>query len=193
MRYQDLARFGRKRRHGALLGVPSDACALLSGLGLGVGLMYFLDANSGKKRRKVVIDKLGSWTRSSASAVEGVSLDARNRLKGVAHEAAKLVKRPEPATGLQLAAQIRSRMGHLVSHPHAIDVSAEEGRVVLEGPILAKEADALVSAVARMRGVDHVDDRLSRFESAEGVPALQSGKRPNGDEAARPSAAWEGF
>jgi hypothetical protein len=183
-----LRRGGRRR---TLLGVDKEACALLSGLGLGVGLMYFLDGNNGKRRRTTVADKLGSWARTGACAVSDASKDARNRLKGVAHEAAKKLHPSEAATGGQLAGQIRSRMGRLVSHPHAIDVSVEDDRVVLEGPILTKEADVLVSAVRSMPGVGRLDDRLSRFESAEGVPALQGESRGDGG-GVLPGAAWEG-
>lgn len=170
-RNNGILRWGGRRHE--VFGVEKDVCALLSGLGLGVGLMYFLDGNNGKRRRMLAADTLGGWARRGARAVSGAGKDARNRLKGVAHEAGKRVRPLEPATGSQLAAQIRSRMGRLVSHPHAIDVSVEDERVVLEGPILAKEADLLVSAVRSMTGVGQLDDRLSRFESAEGVPALQ--------------------
>jgi hypothetical protein len=191
MKHRNLGGLSWGGRRQTVLGVDNDACALLSGLGLGIGLMYFLDGNNGKRRRRMVADKLGSWTRSGACAVSGASKDARNRLKGIVHEAGKRVRPVEPATGSQLAAQIRSRMGHLVSHPHAIDVSVEEERVVLEGPILAREADVLLSAVRSLPGVGHVDDRLSRFDSAEGVPALQGESRGNGGLVAR-SAPWEG-
>jgi hypothetical protein len=173
MRHKTLRSFGWGGRRHSVFGVDRDACALLSGLGLGLGLMYFLDGNNGKRRRALVADKLGSWTRDGACALGGVSRDARNRLKGLAHEAGRLGRPLAPATGSQLAAQIRSRMGRLVSHPHAVDVSVEDDRVVLEGSVLAHEADALVSAVRGMQGVGRLDDRLSRFTSAESVPGLQ--------------------
>ena len=188
MKYRNLRAFGLGRRR-SVMGMDADTCALLSGVGLGVGLMYFLDGNNGKRRRQLVADTVGGWAKDGACAVGGASKQARNRMQGIAHGVAKRVRPSEPATGAQLAAQIRSRMGHLVSNAHAIDVSAEEDRVVLEGPILATEADLLLSAVRSLAGVGHLDDRLSRFDDAEGVPGLQGRARDNGEAAPK---TWEG-
>jgi hypothetical protein len=77
---------------------------------------------------------------------------------------------------LKLAARVRAELGRLVSHPRAVDVSAkDDGCIVLSGPILAGEADRTLAAVASVRGVCGVEDRLERHETADGVPALQGG------------------
>jgi hypothetical protein len=105
MKQRKLAALGWGGRRHRVFGVDKDACALLSGLGLGACLMYFLDGHNGKRRRKLVADTLGSWARQGASAVDGASKDAGNRLKGVAHQAARRVRRSEPASGGQPALQ----------------------------------------------------------------------------------------
>jgi hypothetical protein len=44
-------------------------------------------------------------------------------------------------------------MGHYVSHPHAIQVAAENGLVILEGPILSTEVQDFVRRVKKVRGL----------------------------------------
>jgi len=44
------------------------AIALLAGLGAGLALMYFLDRERGERRRKMLGDRLLSWTRRSPAA-----------------------------------------------------------------------------------------------------------------------------
>lgn len=76
----------------------------------------------------------------------------------------------------KLAERVRAELGRVVSHPRAIDVSMlHEGCVRLSGPILSSEADTLLAAIARVRGVATVEDDLERHDTPEGVPPLQGG------------------
>lgn len=59
-----------------------------------------------------------------------------------------------------LCDRVRRRLGHVVSSPHAIDVAADGGRVVLTGAVAGAERRAVISAVARVPGVEYVDDFL---------------------------------
>jgi hypothetical protein len=52
----------------------------------------------------------------------------------------------------------------VLSDPHAVDIHAHQGRVVLTGLVIADEARRLLSAVASIRGVQQVEDHLERFE-----------------------------
>jgi osmotically-inducible protein OsmY len=52
-----------------------------------------------------------------------------------------------------LAQRVRARIGHVVSHPHAITVKAHKGVVTLEGPILEHEVERLLETVRSVRGV----------------------------------------
>jgi hypothetical protein len=65
--------------------------ALLAGFGGGLALMYFYDPNEGRRRRALLRDKLGKWTRISRQTAEGTAKDVRNRAVGVMHEAQKAV------------------------------------------------------------------------------------------------------
>jgi hypothetical protein len=74
-----------------------------------------------------------------------------------------------------LAERVRARLGRVVSHPHAIAVAAERGRVVLSGDVLKAEHRQLLRGVRSVSGVAAVDDRLHVHHSAGDVPMLQGG------------------
>jgi uncharacterized membrane protein len=72
---------------------------------------------------------------------------------------------------------VRSKMGRIVSHPHAIKVTVNDGNVALSGPIFADEVKALLKCAGSVAGVRSVENHLDEHESAEGVSALQGGTR----------------
>jgi uncharacterized membrane protein len=153
--------------------VVQDGWKLAGALGLGAGLMYLLDPEAGRRRRHALAQRAGRTARRAGDGTARATRDATHRVHGL-FAAARNRFRADDASSETVARRIRSRLGHVVSHPHAIDVSVEDGRVVLEGPILASEVAAAVSETSRVPGVEHVDNRLYAFESAEGVPALQA-------------------
>jgi osmotically-inducible protein OsmY len=69
--------------------------------------------------------------------------------------------------------RVRSRIGHVVSHPGAIEVTVQNGRVTLSGPALARELDPLLSDLAHVRGVTGVENKLDIHEEPGSLPALQ--------------------
>jgi uncharacterized membrane protein len=147
---------------------------VLTGMGLGAGLVYMLDPEMGRRRRKTAVHKALSAAHQSGEATGRAFRDLGNR----AHGAAAAARRPflhEEVDDTVLTERVRAKLGRVVSHPHAIDVTAADGHVTLGGPILAHEADELIAKVAAVRGVREVDDRLERHETAGGVPALQGG------------------
>ena len=112
-------------------------------------------------------------------AVSTTSRDVRNRARGLAAEASSLLSGDKPSDDV-LVERVRSKMGRCVSHPGAIDVSANNGRVTLSGPILADEVADLLSCVGSIRGVDEIDNHLEVHTKAEGVPGLQGGVKREG-------------
>ena len=81
-------------------------------------------------------------------------------------------------------------MGRFVSHPGSIGVVVHGGRVVLSGPILAHEVDGLLAAVARVPGVQCVEERLDRHEHPDGISGLQGGRIRPGERSALCQANW---
>jgi hypothetical protein len=161
-----------------------NAMSLIGGAALGAGLMFLLDPNAGGRRRALARDQFTRARRKSREAAETTVTDVQNRISGVAAEARGLLRR-EDLDDQKLAQRVRSRLGRVVSHPSAIEVTAEDRRITLRGQILASEVTHLLWAVNRVRGVNEVISELEAHETAEGVPALQgSSTRPD-----RP-AAW---
>lgn len=147
-------------------------------LGLGAGLMYFLDPRDGRRRRALLRDQGVHVGRLERTLLGKAGRDLSNRAHGLAervrHPTAKNV--PDEV----LADRVRSKLGRVVSHPGAIEVQACDGCVVLWGPVLAHEHAGLVSAVQGVTGVCDVIDRLEPHERAADIPSLQGEGRVAG-------------
>jgi uncharacterized membrane protein len=154
---------------------------VVGAFGLGVALMYFLDPGRGARRRALVRDKVVHAMRKTEDAAETTGRDLRNRAQGLAATVRGRFA-DEDVDDEILVERVRAEMGRAVSHPSAITVTATDGRVTLSGPVLAGEAEKLLSHVHSVRGVENVVDQLERHEHADGVPALQGGVPRRGDE-----------
>src|SRR5438105_3035545 len=157
--------------------------AMVGGLGLGAGAMYFLDPDLGRRRRAQLRDRaLGTASRINDFLDAGWQ-DMRQRAQGLVAQTAHLV-RSEHIPDHILLERVRSKMGRYVSHPASIDVAVHDGRVILRGPVLAREVDPFLARVRALPGVKDVDNRLEVRPQAGDEPGLQggrgrSGERPN--------------
>jgi uncharacterized membrane protein len=134
--------------------------------------MYFFDVDRGRRHRAILRDKVAHVYKTGGHALDATGRDTSHRLWGVvASRRARLSPNGEALDDV-LVARIRSKMGRLVSHPGAIEVTADKGHVTLQGPILAHEVDGFLKTVAATRGVLGLENRLSVHSEAEGVPAL---------------------
>ena len=160
------------------------AVGLIGAAGIGAGFMYLFDPDRGKRRRAGIRDKAKHINRVAIQAVGKTERDLRNRLLGIVAELGSLVSSEEVADRV-LEARIRSKLGRLVSHPHAIQVKVVEGRARLTGPILAAEVVPLFEVISGIARVKSVENLLELHENAD-IPALQGGKR-RGREVASPA------
>lgn len=167
----------------------NKAVAFTSGIGLGSGLMYFFDPDRGRRRRALVRDKTTGVVRDTSDVIRKASLDIKNRAKGIVAEARSLVTRQEIPDDI-LQARVQTKLGRLVSHPHAVEVTADDGEITLRGAVLASEVEQLVRGISSMRGVVGVRNRLEVHQRAEDVPALQGGRRRTGSRPDILQAAW---
>jgi hypothetical protein len=72
---------------------------LLTGMGIGAGLMYILDPDRGRRRRALARDKaVRTWNRSERY-VGKVSRDLANRTRGLAHETKRAITGEEHDEG----------------------------------------------------------------------------------------------
>jgi uncharacterized membrane protein len=154
----------------------SDLVRRIAVLGLGATAMYLLDPDRGRRRRHLVRDKLVHAARRSADAVGTTRRDLANRAEGLTAVARRRLRDDHPDDAV-LVGRVRAALGRAVSHPGAIGVVAQAGRIVLSGPVLADEADPLVAKMRHVRGVAEVVDYLERHETAD-VPALQGENQP---------------
>ena len=147
-----------------------------AGLGLGTGLMYLLDPDRGRRRRALLRDK-GVWAaRKTGDCIKVTAHDLRNRTQGITH----VHFSSEPVDDRKLAERVRSKLGRVVSHPGAVEVSAQNGRVTLSGPILVEEIPELLACVNRVKGVKQVINSFEAHEQANNHPALQGGRERQG-------------
>src|SRR5207302_4874609 len=102
--------------------------------------------------------------------------DVRQRTRGLSAEASTRWTQA-PADDRVLAERVRSKIGRYVSHPRSIEVAVTNGRVTLSGPILAREVDCLLDAVASVPGVTGVENRLDIHAQAANIAGLQGGRR----------------
>ena len=132
---------------------------LLSGVGLGAGLMYLLDPAGGRRRRALVRDKTAHALHKGGGAALKTSRHVGNRAKGLAAGVSSRLQREDVADEV-IVARVRAKLGHHVSQPSLVGVVAEDGRVTLSGPVPTEEAGPLLGAVRAVRGVKEIDDRL---------------------------------
>jgi uncharacterized membrane protein len=113
--------------------------ALFAGLGLGAGLIYLLDPESGR------------------------------RLRGLAHAAGRRLRQAGlAADDAVLRDHVRGKLGRLVAYPEAIEVVVEDGIVTLRGSIPAHEVDHLLRAVVDLPGVYDVISEVEVHDGPPG-------------------------
>lgn len=162
-------RQGRRRRR---------SFGFLLGAGIGAAAMYLLDPHDGARRRALVGDKVTRYSRLARENLSGRIEDARHRSGGMMAELRSQFRLGSP-TDETLVARVRSKLGHVVSHPAAIEVSAQDGRVTLRGPILMSEVDHALMAVRLIPGVTELDNQLETHIAPDGVPGLQGQSAPS--------------
>ncbi len=150
--------------------------AIISALGLGAGLMYFFDPNRGKRRRALVRDQAVHLSKTANRELNRTVADVRNRANGVLVETEKLFK-SETVTDQQLEGRVRTQLGRLSNHPHAIKTSVENGKVTLSGLILTDEVESVLNGIASVWGVQEIENKLEVHETAEQNSSLQGNNR----------------
>ncbi len=153
--------------------------SVLTGLGIGAGLMYFLDPERGRRRRALVRDRLAHASTLAGSAAGATRRDLAHRASGAAARMRGALRR-RPVDDVVLVERVRAQLGRIVSHPRALDVAATDGVITLRGPILRAEVPGLLKSVAGIRGVRDVVNALEEHEAAGNIPALQGGAAPQG-------------
>lgn len=150
---------------------------------MGAAAMYLLDPDRGRSRRAKARDKAAKLYNDSSWFAGKVQRDLRNRTTGaVAEVKGKLQhETEEDVPEGKLVARVRSKMGHLICHPHAVQVSARNGEITLDGDILEDELTTLLSAIRSVPGVRSVTNRLNTHPDANGISSLQGSCERTGE------------
>jgi BON domain len=163
--------------------------SVLGAAGFGAGLMFLLDPDMGTRRRAILRDKLISFTRLAAWAADKTSRDLKNRIYGtVASTKSRFAV--IPVSDDVLVDRVRSQLGRAISHPHAIQVTAKDGSVTLNGDILSGELDVLIQSVSAVKGVKQVDNRLRTHEEPGDISSLQGGHTRRGSQYTLLQSDW---
>jgi hypothetical protein len=153
----------------------SSWSTILSAAALGAAAMYVFDPDKGRRRRAVGRDKIRTMVGDARKFVDVAARDANYRWQGVRAIARRRFRRQSAPDDLMLIERVRARMGRVVSHPHAVQVGANRGRVTLSGPILAREVEPMLETVRAVWGVESIDNHLVAHDTAENIPSLQGG------------------
>ncbi|PTL75556.1 SRPBCC family protein [Vitiosangium sp. GDMCC 1.1324] len=153
---------------------------VVGGIGLGAGLMYLADPRSGRRRRALAQDKARHVIFEAENAAGVVTRDVIHRTRGFFFNSMSRVRREE-VDDRTIEARIRSALGRVCSHPHAIQVNVAQGQVRLDGVALKAEHPKMLSRIRRVRGVLDVADNLQVFKQPGSHPELQGGTVRLGD------------
>ncbi|MCM2252061.1 MAG: BON domain-containing protein [Ramlibacter sp.] len=149
--------------------------------------MYCLDSTAGRRRRALMRDRVVGASHDAADYLEGKGKRIAGRARGVmATGGLDRKSSTEPDSDAQLRERVRSRMGHLVSHPRAIDVSVEDGVVRLSGSIRATELDGLLTQLTEMAGVKKVHNALTALDDPGGSDDSRIGPEAASMEPSKP-------
>ena len=142
----------------------SKLTTFVAGAGIGAAAAYFLDNESGNRRRKLATDKASRFTRDGAGTVQGAAQAAGAQAKGVAAKAQHTATGGDSAPGDDntLKNKVQSEIFRDADAPKgSVDVSVVEGVVELRGQVSdASESEALELKTRMVSGVREVRNLL---------------------------------
>ena len=147
------------RRRGT---IRRTATGFAAGTAAGAGLLYFLDSVSGRRRRKVAVDraagKMRHGWRRTARAARGMQAAA----EGTAQRLTHLREEPKQLDDATLARKVESELFRDPQIPKGeINVNVQRGVVQLRGAVPTRDMlEALVERTRAIQGVLEVESLL---------------------------------
>jgi len=126
-------------------------------------LTYFLDPNNGKRRRKMLIDRVGGLFRGGVRRGERLGRAAAAEAYGAKQKVTHLKEEPKPQPDdVTLARKVETEIFRDADVPKGqINVNAEQGKVVLRGEVPRPEMiNDLVAKARKVQGVQEVENLL---------------------------------
>jgi osmotically-inducible protein OsmY len=131
----------------------------LIGAMIGAGVMYLLDPQGGARRRALITDKATHATTRAGERLGGRARDLQNRSRGVIAGARSRLHAEDVSDDV-LEARVRSELGHAIDYAGSLTVVAQEGKVMIGGPVVQRDADRVIETVRKVRGVRAVENQL---------------------------------
>ena len=160
------------------VGTGSAIAAFTGAAAVGGTLMFFLDPDRGNSRRAFVRDKSVSAATCTGRAIGKTTRDIGNRAQGIFSRTRSLTEKRDGADDETLVERVRSRIGHVVSNPGSIEVTARRGTVILHGSVPRSEMRHLILAVDSVRGVNDVKSDLRLAHEVHDRSRATDGRTP---------------
>ncbi|WP_454688121.1 BON domain-containing protein [Achromobacter aloeverae] len=151
-----------------------DLITCVKAMAVGAIAMYYLDPDSGRRRRAQLRDSMRAACDGLGQRVRAEGRHAAYQMRGLRAEIDSSVT-ASVVDDVTLVERVRAALGRLVGSPGAIDVSVIEGIVSLAGHVLTAEHEPLINAVSAMPGVRSVADHLAVYDEPGNIPELQGG------------------
>lgn len=148
----------------------------LAGCGAGALIMYLVDPARGARRRSFIRDKIVHAVHLVADVADKRSRDIVNRLRGVAAETQARLREGAIPDHV-LVERVHAHLGHVVSHPNTLDVTVDNGHVVVTGPVLHGERQRIEDRLSHMRGVREYEVQVMEYADRSEIPGLRSESR----------------
>jgi uncharacterized membrane protein len=163
----------RSPQRGAFGGIAMSTFSKTMGAATVGGLLvYFLDPDTGRRRRALVKDRAVNLAKEADQAIGKASRDLSNRARGTLAEARSLLPLGSVSDEV-LVEQVRARIGRVVSFPHFVEVSSRDARINLRGAILESELQNVLSAISAIRHVASVRNELRAYKRPQDIPGIQ--------------------
>lgn len=160
-------RYGRRAAPGVAF-----CCGVLAGM----GVMYLMDRDAGRRHRALMRDQLTHYRRVAERQLERKGRNLTHRVRGMV--LARVRHAPdEVVDDVVLVERIRSHMGHLLSHAETrrIEVGVKDGQVTLNGHVVASHVNRVLGHMATVPGVRGLATSLTVHPSTEDMMGDQRG------------------
>jgi BON domain len=144
----------------------NNALMFMLGAGVGAGLLALLEPGRGARRRALVRDQLVHSQRTAGREINRQARDLGNRVHGFfAERRARWRERRASIPDDQLELRVMAQLGHVLAHAN-IEVHADNGHVIVSGPVMAGERARIEERLRETRGVRSFDVRVEERSTA---------------------------
>ena len=155
-----------------------DTAMILTGLAIGAGAMYIFDPEEGSRRRAQAGQKAIRGGHVAGRWIGRKTIDLANRAWGVGAElSSKFRDRTRDIPDQQLEARARAQLGHVLSHPGAIEIRAQNGVVTVSGDVLEGERAKIEERLRKTRGVHNCNLEVREHAGPGDISSLQGPSR----------------